>query len=61
LEVVGMSWHKMIELRCDGCGEPGDDWDVTVAIARRRARSDGWHLTGDGRDLCEGCWETGVR
>jgi hypothetical protein len=60
-----MSATRSWTIQCDGCGEnlgSADLGNETAAEARRQAKFDGAHVNlPGGRDICEGCWEAGVR
>jgi hypothetical protein len=57
-----VSISKAVWVVCDACDEDSatDYGERSVADARARARSDGWHQT-KGRDICPDCWEAGER
>jgi len=51
-------------IHCDGCGQ-SDDGDLGAQTAQERRdelKAEGWHVNRPGgRDVCDGCWEEGVR
>jgi hypothetical protein len=60
-----MSATKSWTINCDGCGENmgnSDLGDRTATQAREFAKHDGGHVNlPGGRDICEDCWEDGIR
>jgi hypothetical protein len=51
---------RMVEVKCDSCGDTSDDPYGNAEFARHQARKDGWHCHS-GRDICPTCWEEGAR
>jgi hypothetical protein len=46
---------------CDACGAR-QDWSAgTVALARTKVKSTGWHHINPKRDICPDCWLEGKR
>lgn len=47
---------------CDNCGDgTGEAVTRTRVEALATARAWGWHHRPNGRDLCDDCWDHGVR
>lgn len=58
-----MSAERSYWIRCDECHEAMSNMDMsasTATDARQEARDDGGHRS-KGRDICETCWQEGVR
>lgn len=66
-----MTGRVFVQVRCDAepdgpqappCMTPAAVPDVTtLAALRTQLRSNGWHHTNRGRDICPMCWADGHR